>query len=62
VIVRADERWLNAIHPDDRKYAERQWREAVSAQRRVDAEFRLRAPDGSYRWSNMRAVPLLAAG
>jgi PAS domain S-box-containing protein len=51
--------WVNAIHPDDRKYAERQWRAAVSARRRVDVEFRLRAPDGSYRWTNVRAVPLL---
>jgi PAS domain S-box-containing protein len=51
--------WVNAIHPDDRKYAERQWRDAVSARRLVDVEFRLRAPDGSYRWTSVRAVPLL---
>lgn len=23
--------WLNAIHPDDRAYAEKQWREAIEA-------------------------------
>jgi PAS domain S-box-containing protein len=51
--------WLNAIHPDDRTYAEQQWREAVSARRRVDVEFRLRTPDGSFRWTSVRAVPLL---
>jgi len=53
--------WLDAIHPDDRAYAERQWREAVAARRVVDAEFRLRAPDGGWRWTNVRAAPVLAA-
>lgn len=49
--------WLDAIHPDDRAYAERQWREAVAADGLVDAEFRLRAPDGGWRWTNVRAAP-----
>ncbi len=53
--------WLNAIHPDDRAYAERQWREAMAARRLVDAEFRLRAPDGGWRWTNVRATPLIDA-
>lgn len=50
--------WLNAIHPDDRAYAERQWREAVAAVRMVNAEFRIITRDGSYRYNNVRAVPL----
>ncbi|MCQ0972263.1 GAF domain-containing protein [Paracoccus sp. TK19116] len=33
--------WLDAVHPDDRPYAERQWREAVAAHKTVDDEFRL---------------------
>ncbi|MCJ2084733.1 PAS domain S-box protein [Methylobacterium sp. E-005] len=49
--------WLNAIHPDDRAYAERQWREAIAARNLVNAEFRLRAPDGGWRWTNVRAAP-----
>jgi PAS domain S-box-containing protein len=53
--------WLDAIHPDDRAFAERQWREAMAARRVVDAEFRLRAPDGGWRWTNVRAAPLLDA-
>lgn len=53
--------WLNAIHPDDRVYAERQWREAMAARRLVNAEFRLRAPGGGWRWTNLRAVPGLDA-
>lgn len=51
--------WLDAIHPDDRAYAEHQWRKSVAARTLVNAEFRLRAPDGGYRWTNVRAVPVL---
>ncbi|GAA3267424.1 hypothetical protein GCM10020258_37650 [Sphingomonas yabuuchiae] len=53
--------WLDAIHPDDRAYAERQWREAMTIRGLVDAEFRLRAPDGGWRWTNVRAGPVLDA-
>ena len=52
--------WVNAVHPDDREDAERQWREAVTLQRNVDAEFRLRSPDGEYRWTNFHAAPIVA--
>ncbi len=54
--------WLNAIHPDDRAYAERQWRETVAVHGLVDAEFRLRVPDGGWRWTNVRAAPVLDPG
>lgn len=50
---------MNAVHPDDRAYAERQWREAVAVRGLVDAEFRLRSPDGGWRWTNVRATPLI---
>jgi PAS domain S-box-containing protein len=53
--------WLDAIHPDDRAFAERQWREAIAAQGLVDAEFRLRAPGGEWRWTNVRAAPMTRA-
>jgi len=53
--------WLDAVHPDDRAYAEKQWREAVDARGMVDAEFRLRSPDGGWRWTNVRAAPVLDA-
>ena len=52
--------WTRAIHPDDRADAERQWRAAVAAAHDVNAEFRLRhAGTGTWRWTNMRAVPLV---
>ena len=53
--------WLDAIHPDDRAYAETQWREAIAAHGLVDAEFRLHAPGGGWRWTNVRAAPVLGA-
>nr|WP_314447354.1 PAS domain S-box protein [uncultured Sphingomonas sp.] len=53
--------WLDAVHPEDREYAERQWRQAVPEQGIVDAEFRLRSPDGHWRWTNVRAAPVLDA-
>lgn len=51
--------WLDAVHPDDRAFAERQWRDAVATGSLVNAEFRLRAPDGGWRWTNVRAAPVL---
>lgn len=54
--------WLNAIYPEDRAYAERQWREAMAAKTLVNAEFRLRSPDGGWRWINIRAAPVLGHG
>ncbi|GGE90381.1 hypothetical protein GCM10011404_24150 [Sphingomonas prati] len=53
--------WLDAIHPDDRPYAERQWREATAAHGLVDAEFRLRDANGGWGWTNVRAAPVLDA-
>lgn len=53
--------WLNAIHPDDRAYVEKQWREAIEVRGLVNAEFRLRAPNGGWRWTNVRAVPVVDA-
>lgn len=51
--------WLHAVHPEDRAFAERQWRDAIAAVSVVNAEFRLRAPDGGWRWTNVRAAPVL---
>ena len=53
--------WVNAIHPDDRAYAERQWRAAVATGRDLNAEFRLKHVQGGWRWTNARATPIRAA-
>lgn len=52
--------WIEAVHPDDRHYAESRWRHAVATLASLDTEFRLRhAATGTYRWTNVRAAPLL---
>ena len=53
------EGWVAAIHPEDRQYALHQWQQAVVEQRPVNAEFRLRSPDGGWRWTNVRATAIL---
>jgi PAS domain S-box-containing protein len=54
------EDWLDAVHPDDREEAARQWRAAVARQGVVAAEFRLRRPDGGWRRTRVRAEPMFA--
>jgi PAS domain S-box-containing protein len=51
--------WLDAFHPDDRERAARGWRKAVAARRPLDAELRLRHVGGDWRWTNVRAAPLV---
>lgn len=53
--------WLDAIHPEDRAHAERLWHEAVAARSPMSAELRLRAPGGGWRWTDIRATPVLDA-
>ena len=53
--------WLAAVHRDDRARAEHEWRTAVAAGHDVDAEFRLKGPNDSWRWTNFRAAPIRAA-
>ncbi|HEV2650808.1 MAG TPA: HWE histidine kinase domain-containing protein [Rhizomicrobium sp.] len=54
----AGQRWLEAVHPDDRKLLLPADRHFTGEMAR--AEIRLRDPsDGTWRWHVMRAVPLL---
>lgn len=53
--------WLDAIHPDDRAAAEATWREAVRTGTMYEMRYRLRTGDGSYRWTAVKGVPILAA-
>lgn len=52
------EGWVSVVHPDDRAYALDQWRQAVREQTPVNTEFRIASPDGSWQWSNIRAMPV----
>jgi PAS domain S-box-containing protein len=51
--------WLDAIHPEDRPRAERQWLRAVESLLPYSAEFRLRMANGDYRWHKDRGIPVV---
>jgi two-component system CheB/CheR fusion protein len=50
--------WLHLVHADDRESTRQKWRAAVKANAPFDAEFRLRAKDGSYRWFSLHSTPI----
>jgi diguanylate cyclase (GGDEF)-like protein/PAS domain S-box-containing protein len=50
--------WLEALHPDDRDRTRQHWAEAVSKGELAAMEYRVRQPDGSYRWAMARAIAL----
>ncbi|MDP9799423.1 PAS domain S-box-containing protein [Catenuloplanes nepalensis] len=51
--------WVDAVHPDDRAHAVRQWQDAVTAGTPVDTRFRLRhAASGGWHLTHVRAIPL----
>ncbi|HZW19752.1 sensor domain-containing protein [Noviherbaspirillum sp.] len=55
--------WLNAVHPDDRDFARREWHEALQEVKVANAEFRLKfAKGGDWRWTNVRVAPIFDAG
>ncbi|UJH93056.1 PAS domain S-box protein [Antarcticibacterium sp. 1MA-6-2] len=50
--------WANAIHPEDREYAEKNWRVAVESQQKIDVEFRLKNGNNKFRWTNVKGTPI----
>lgn len=54
----AGEGWLDALHPDDRRWLQKTWPGAVERAQPVDTEYRLRHRDGSWRWMAVRVVPI----
>jgi PAS domain S-box-containing protein len=53
------ETWLEAVHPEDRERVRPVWREAIRSGTVFQSFYRLRQPDGSFRWSHGCGVPLL---
>lgn len=53
--------WLSAIHPDDFGQAQESWTESLTHQVALDIELRFARPDGGWRWTNLRAAPVLDA-
>ncbi len=53
--------WLDALHPDDRAPTEALWHTCVAARAVFETNYRIRCTDGSYRWTAVKGVPILAA-
>lgn len=51
--------WLNVIHPADQEATFRLWADSITNRRMYEAVYRLLRQDGEYRWSTVRAVPVL---
>jgi PAS domain S-box-containing protein len=49
--------WLDAVHPDDREHAAAVFRDALQRRVPYGIDFRLRDPDGGYRWALASARP-----
>jgi PAS domain S-box-containing protein len=54
--------WLDAIHPEDRDRVERAWQECVRTGKVFHNRYRVRTKTGSYRYYEVRAVPIERAG
>jgi PAS domain S-box-containing protein len=51
--------WLDALHPEDRERTVALWRDAIRSKAPVVTEHRIRHASGEWRWTSVRAVPLL---
>ncbi|MGI8740499.1 MAG: PAS domain-containing protein [Gammaproteobacteria bacterium] len=51
--------WQNAVHPEDRAHGAQTWATAVANKSVCELQDRIRRADGIYRWTLVRAVPLL---
>jgi two-component system sensor histidine kinase UhpB len=54
--------WLPFLHPDDVARARAAWQAAVDAVQAYRVEYRVRQPDGTYRWFLSQAVPVDVPG
>ncbi len=51
-------RWIEALHPEDRRRTVEIWSRAVKYRRLYDTEYRLRREDGEYRHMAVHGVPV----
>lgn len=51
-------RWLESLHPDDMPRVAEAWVRALSSVEPIEVEYRLRTPDGAYRWILSRVAPV----
>jgi PAS domain S-box-containing protein len=50
--------WVTLVHPDDREFAERGWRQATTTGMCFDLDYRIRRADGQYRWHHFQSLPI----
>jgi PAS domain S-box-containing protein len=50
--------WFDYVHPEDIERSKECWLRSVEEGGKYEAEYRLRAKDGAYRWFRSRAVPI----
>jgi PAS domain S-box-containing protein len=53
-----EEGWLQSLHPEDRALARQTWTKAQADHAPFQMEYRLRSPEGAYRYMDVRGVPL----
>lgn len=53
--------WLDAFHPEDRERTKALWKHAIETRTPVNTEYRIHHVSGEWRWTAVRAVPLLGA-
>jgi PAS domain S-box-containing protein len=54
--------WLDYVHPEDKQKAMADWLLCVESGANYEAEYRMQARDGNYRWFRARAVPIQIDG
>jgi PAS domain S-box-containing protein len=52
--------WLNAVHPEDRAFVAEAWSQSIAQATTYNVTYRVRLNDGTYRWFNARAAPVLS--
>jgi PAS domain S-box-containing protein len=53
-----NEKWANALHPDDLERTNRVWHESLTTGNPYEIEYRMLRYDGQYRWLLGRALPM----
>ncbi|GAB7522079.1 hypothetical protein PBS_10630 [Paraburkholderia sp. 2C] len=56
---RIGDSWHTLVHPDDLPRMQHDWRHALATGTSLENESRVRRGDGTWRWSLLRATPLL---
>ena len=57
-----ENKYMRAIHPDDRSERDKEWKNAVETRTMVSSEYRFVKPDGTVIWVHGQAVPEVVEG